>query len=277
MNTAIVIPTHNRLSYTQKVIPRLLEDPNEEFELYLWDNASSDETPEYLKSLKDPRIKAVHLNTTNAGQVGAMNWAWSQTSAELVGKLDNDCLATPGWTRTFAAAHRDIPHLGAVGMWHFFEDDFVYERARHKIQEFNGHRIFRHPWVAGSGFILKRRTFQEMGLWREGDMTGTTYYFMNMALAGYVNGWYYPLVYQEHMDDPKSSYCLIQDQESFDKHKAITFGLKANRYHDIDGRMKRRQEIVRNLLDDPYDARYYIGWRKRWRLFKYKLGRVFAK
>ena len=34
----------------------------------------------------------------------AMNRVRSKTKAELVGKLDNDCLVTPGWTRTLAWA-----------------------------------------------------------------------------------------------------------------------------------------------------------------------------
>jgi len=265
MNIAIVIPTHNRLSYTQKVIPCLLTDPTEEFELYLWDNASTDGTPEYLKSINDPRIKAVYLSNTNQGQVGAMNWAWSQTQAELVGKLDNDCLPTPGWTRIFAAAHRDIPQLGAVAMWHFFEDDFDYERAKHKIQEFNGHRIFRHPWVAGSGFLMKRKTFLEQGPWKTGDRVGTTYYFMNMAKAGYINGWYYPLVYQDHMDDPKSKHCRIKDAEVFDAYKNSTYGFKTSQYSDLSGRIRRNEEILGNLLDDPFEVSYYAPWRKKLR------------
>lgn len=153
MNVAIVLVTHNRLVYTRKSISRLLKDTNEEFDLYLWDNASTDGTREYLKNeVNDPRIVETVLSKENVGQAGAMNYVWSKTKAELVGKLDNDCLVTPGWTRTFAEAHRDIPELGAVACWHFFPDDFDYALAEHKIQAFNGHQIFRHPWVCGSGF-----------------------------------------------------------------------------------------------------------------------------
>ena len=276
MNLAIVIPTYNRLEYTQKVIQRLLEDSKEEFDLYLWDNASKDDTVEYLKSLDDPRIKEVHISKTNEGQMGAMNWAWSKTSAELVGKLDNDCLVTPGWTRVFAQAHKDIPELGAVCMWHFFDEDFDYERAKHKIQQFGGHKIFRHPWVAGSGFIMKRETFLKHGPWKAGDMVGTTYYFIKMASVGYINGWYFPFIFQEHMDDPKSSYCMIKDAESFKKHRDITFGLKAKQYHDLEGRLRRREEIIRNLLDDPYDPRYYTGWRSKVRKLKGRIKKLIS-
>lgn len=274
MSIALVLPTHNRLYYTQQTISRLLEDGAEEFELYLWDNASTDETPEYLKSLKDPRIQEVILSKDNVGQTGAMNYAWNKTKTELVGKLDNDCLVTPGWTSIFAQAHKDIPELGALGMWHFFIEDFDYERAKHKIQQFNGHQIFRHPWVAGSGFIIKRQTFIEQGPWKEGNMVGTTYYFLKMAMSNYINGWHYPLVLQEHMDDPKSSHCLIVDEESYRRFERITFGLKSGRYNDIAGRLMFREEIVRNLLDDPYEPRYYLGWRSKLRTLKSRMHKL---
>ena len=274
MNVAIVLVTHNRLEYTKKCIPRLLEDTTEQFDLYLWDNASTDQTPEYLKDgIDDPRIVEVILSKENVGQTGAMNYVWGKTKAELIGKLDNDCLVTPGWTRMFAQAHRDVPQLGAIGMWHFFLDDFNEARVRknNKIQEFNGHCVFQHPWVAGSGFILKRKTFLEQGLWKEGANVGTTYYFLQIACAGYINGWYYPLILQEHLDDPKNVNCLIRDEKSYEKHKNITYGLKQNNYSDIEGRLKRREEIVRNILDDPYESRYYIGWRRQLRNLKNRM------
>jgi len=269
MNITIVLPTHNRLEYTRKCLQHLLADPTEEFELYIWDNASTDDTPEYLTyGLKDPRIVKVVLSRENLGQTGAMNYAWNKTKSELVGKLDNDCLVTVGWTRKFAQAHRDITRLGAVACWHFFIDDFDLHRAEKKIQRFGNHRIFRHPWVCGSGFIMKRSTYQRYGPWQPGPGVGTTYYFLKMALGGEINGWYYPFVLQEHLDDPKNPNCVIKDAESFRKYRNITFGLKEGRYSNITDRLKWRQEIVRNLLDDPFEPRYYLPWHRRCRAVK---------
>ena len=45
----ILFVTHNRLDYTRKSLPRLLEDPSESFHLTIWDNASTDGTQEYLQ------------------------------------------------------------------------------------------------------------------------------------------------------------------------------------------------------------------------------------
>ena len=272
MNIAIVVVTHNRLEYTRKTIARLLDDSSEQFDLYLWDNASTDGTVEYLKDgVKDPRIAEVVTSKENVGQTGAMNYVWSKTKAELVGKLDNDCLVTPGWTRILARAHADIPELGAVACWHFFPEDFNYELAKHKIQRFGNHQIFRHPWVGGTGFLLKRKTFLELGRWDEGPNVGTTDYFLRMALAGYINGWYYPLIYQEHMDDPVSKHSLLKDDEAINSLYDVTYTLRNRDIRTMIKRMAWRKRVIRNLLCDPWDAKYYIGWRSRLRRVKSKL------
>ena len=274
MNVCIVLVTHNRLEYTKKTIARLLEDPGEEFELYIWDNASKDQTPEYLMDgIKDPRLAEVVLSKENAGQTGAMNYAWKKTKAELVGKLDNDCLVTPGWTRILSQAHIDIENLGAVACWHYPFDEFDESAARNagKIQTFDKHQIVRHPWVCGSGFIMKRKTFQKFGYWKDGCDIGTTDYFLNMALAGEINGWYYPLVLQEHMDDPRSKHSLVTDNESLREMYNVTFTLRKHKILDIKSRWGRRPMVLKNLNSEPWDAKYYVGWRGKLNKIKKRL------
>lgn len=255
MNIDLSFVTYNRLEFTKLSLESILADKSENFSLIIWDNASSDGTAEYLKNeVNDPRIKEIFLSSNNIGQTAAVNQIWANSKADLVGKLDNDCLVSPGWTHLFAKAHEDIPNLGVVAMWHFFENDFDYARAKHKIETINGHNIFRHPWTCGTGLLIKRETFKRLGPITSKAMPQ---YWMKMAKAGYINGFYYPLVFQEHMDDPKSSYCKIKDEKTFDRFRKITFGLQSNRYKDVEGRLRWRQEIIRNLMDDPFDVSYY--------------------
>jgi glycosyltransferase involved in cell wall biosynthesis len=265
----LVMMTFNRLEYTREALPALLRDPQEPFALTLWDNGSTDGTREYLQTVRDPRIVDLVFSEENRGQTWVTNKIWSESDADLVGKVDNDCVVTPGWTRTLARAHADLPELGVVGCWHFFEDDFDYERARHKIQRFGAHQILRHPWIDGSALLVKRRVFLENGPC--GEQEYLSGFWKRLALKGYVNGFYYPLILQDHLDDPLHPRCLIREEGAFDRHRAITQGLKAGRYADPEGRIRWRQEIVRNLLDDPWDPRAYVGWRDRWRRWRRRL------
>lgn len=255
--------THNRLAYTKLSLASVLSDPTEEFALTIWDNGSTDGTVEYLQNeVNDPRIRDIVLSKENVGQTAAVNEIWGRSKADLLGKLDNDCLMTPGWTRTLAQAHADIAELGVVACWHFAVEDFDYERAKHKIQAFGRHRIFRHPWTCGTGLLIKREMYERMGPIKD---RMTTQYWLKMAAAGYINGFYYPLICQEHMDDPKSRHCQTNTEEGLREHASVTASLQVRQFKNVGASLRWRQEIIRNLLDDPYEARYYLGWRRRWR------------
>ena len=268
----LIFVSFNRLDYTRKALASILADSSEQFNLYVWDNASKDGTQEYLKNeVKDPRIQDIILSKENIGQIAAANKIWTHSKADLLGKLDNDCLVSPGWTRILAKAHKDIERLGAIACWHYFSDDFDYERAKHKMQKFDNHQLLRHPTICGTGFLIKRDTFKKLG-----PIIGkaTTPYWLRMAMAGYVNGFYYPLVYQEHMDDPKSKYTMLKDEKSYQAAKKVTFNINSPGQETLADRWRWRQKVLDNLLDAPWDVKYYVGWRKKWRRFKGKLAEI---
>ncbi len=269
MTIDLVFITYNRLDYTKLALASVLADPTEEFSLTIWDNASTDGTDEYLKNeISDRRITDIIFSKENIGQTAATNKVWSSSKADLLGKLDNDCLVTPGWTRTLAEAHKDIPNLGVVACWHYFPEDFDYERAKHKIRRLGRHQILVHPWTCGTGLLTKRETFKRFGPIRN---KSTTAYWLKMAIAGYINGFYYPLIFQEHMDDPKSRHTKLKDEGSYQAAKKVTFNINYHGQDTLADRWRWRQEVLDNLLDGPWDAKYYIGWQHKFRSFKTKL------
>ena len=275
MTIDLVFITYNRLEYTKLALASVLAEPTEEFSLTIWDNASTDGTVEYLKNeVNDPRIVDMIFSKANVGQVTAVNEVWGRSQADLLGKLDNDCLVTPGWTRTLTEAHKDIADLGVVACWHYFPDDFDYERAKHKIQTFNGHQILRHPWTCGTGVLIKRDTFEKLG-----PMQGKTpwEYWLKMAMAGYINGFYYPFVYQEHMDDPRSKHSALKDEPSYQAAKRVTVTINRPGLETLADRWRCRQEILDNLLDEPWDVKYYVGWRGKLRALKGKWRRLLGE
>jgi glycosyltransferase involved in cell wall biosynthesis len=268
MKVHLVFVTHNRLAYTKLALVRLLADASEEFFLTIWDNGSTDGTAEYLKNeVNDPRIVDIVLQNENIGAAGAMREVWGTKETEFVGKVDNDCLVTPGWTRRLSEALRDIPRLGAVACWHYRLEDFDEQAARRagKVQQFGRHTIFRHPWVCGSGFLMKLATYRRYGLWDAGPDAGATGYFLKMAENGEVNGWYYPFILQEHMDDPMSSYSLLQNDESIKKMQSTTYVLRTHHITNMESRLKRRKVVLDNLCSGPWETKYYVGWRRKLR------------
>lgn len=244
----------------------LLRDEESEYELMIWDNFSVDGTKDYLLSLRDPRIVWTHFAEKNYGAMFALEHCWERSKREFLGKVDNDCLVATGWVNRLVEVHRDVPETGALACWHFREEDFDIVHARWKIRRFGRHRIFVHPWVCGSGFIMKRSCFDHVKFSSiESIDAGLTGYFINLSLAGYVNGWVYPLILQEHMDDPLSPHCLYSDDESLRALASVTVVLRSRRIKSIGERLQWRQRILKNLLFGPPDGAAYRGWRGRLR------------
>jgi hypothetical protein len=185
-----------------------------------------------------------------------VNEVWGESKADLLGKVDNDCLVTPGWTRTLAQAHDDIPKLGIVACWHYLPEEFDYERAKHKIQTFGRHKIFRHPWPDGTGLLFKRDIFEQFGP-IQGYMSK---HWIKIASAGYINGYYFPLIYVEHMDDLRSKHCLIH-RMSFDEACKYRPAYQDGRVRSQKQAEWSRRRNLKNLLTGTYDPKYYIGWR----------------
>lgn len=274
MKIDLIFITYNRLDYTKLALPALFADPTEEFSLVIWDNASTDKTVEYLKhEVNDHRIAEKVFSKDNVGLRGAVNYLFDKSSADLVGIIPNDFIVTPGWTRPLAQAHADIPELGMVACWHYLPEEFDYERAKHKIQTFGRHQIFRHPWTGGGAGLVKLKTVREFDpiQWQS-----TTKYWIKIASAGYINGYYFPLIYVEHMDDLFSKHSRF-NRMSFDE----AFKYKPS-YQE--GRITNQKQLewgrkiyLENLLTGPYDPKYYMGWRAKLKGIKFRINRFLMR
>jgi glycosyltransferase involved in cell wall biosynthesis len=263
MKIDLIFIAHNRLDYTKLALASVLADPLEEFRLTIWDNGSTDGTREYLSSVNDPRIVEKVFSEENLGLRGAVNYLFSKSSADLVGIVPNDLLVTPGWTRPLAQAHADVPEFGLLGCWHLGKEFFDESRARHKIQRYGHHQILRHPWTGGAGGLVKLKAVRECGL-LESD--GTPGYWRRMAMKGYVNGYYFPLVYVEHMDYPWSEHFAFESD--WEQWAQSSVGAKNHKFRSVEEAKAWHKIVVDNILDDPWDVKYYIGWRGKLRRIK---------
>lgn len=222
MKIKILMITFNRPEYTKLSLSCLCDTAPENARIVVWDNASSAETVGILKQFEGhPRIESIIYNKTNDKLHGPTNWFWMNSNdAELIGKVDDDCLVPDNWCEVLQQAHIDIPEAGVLGCWHFLPEDFNEEIAIKKIQTFAKHKIMRNCWVGGSGYLMKRVVIERIGYLRPKESFTT--YCIRAAAKGFINGWYYPFLYQEHMDDPRTEHTDIKSEDDFQRLKPLT-------------------------------------------------------
>lgn len=261
MNIRILMITYNRPVYTELSLKTLCGNTPENAKIIIWDNASNEETRSVIqKYANHPRIERIIFNPTNEKLRGPTNWFFENNrDADLISKVDDDCLVPARWCEILQQAHLDIPQAGILGCWRFFQEDFNEETAREKIFRYGQHRILRNCWVEGSGYLMKRAVLDEIGLIREGESFTT--YCIRAAAKGFINGWYYPFLYQEHMDDPRAEHTGMKTEEDFSRLiplSAATFNIDSK--DAWIQRLRMSAQKLQMYSIDPYD---FIGMRAR--------------
>lgn len=270
----VLMISYDRAAYTQRSLPRVLDTCDERTRVWLWHNGDHPETLEVVRSYADhPRVHEFHHSPENLRLREPTNWFFERSDGEFLSKVDDDGLMPEGWCDTLRQAHRDVPELGIVGCWRFREEDFVPELANRKIARFGDHQILQNCWVEGSGYVMKRRVVDTVGPIRDGE--SFSQYGIRAALAGFVNGWYYPFLYQEDMDDPRSPYTLKRTQEDFERYASLSqqrFGVET-----LEQCIERQRMCALEVQEASPDPRDYVGWRGRLRRLRTRLfdrGRV---
>jgi hypothetical protein len=255
----ILMVTYNRPEYTRLAVARLLESCDESMRVWLWHNGEHADTLDVVHSFADhPAVHRFHHSLKNRGLREPTNWVWQNASGSFLSKVDDDCLVPDGWAQTLRQALTDVPELAVVGCWRFREEDFVPEIAERKLKTLaGGHRILQNCWVQGSGFLLRREAVDRHGLLR--PKQSFPEYCKRLAYSGWLVGWYFPFLYEEHMDDPRSPYTLISSDEALDRMRPLTADRVGIRTRDA--RIRQIRLFAMQCQAASTDPRQFVGWR----------------
>jgi glycosyltransferase involved in cell wall biosynthesis len=110
---SIVMPTFNRGAILRGSLESALALDEENFEIIVVDDGSTDSTRTELENIRDPRLSVVHL-PGNSGANAARNVGISQARAPYVAFLDSDDIYLPGRLRQPLSIFRQHPNIGIV-------------------------------------------------------------------------------------------------------------------------------------------------------------------
>ncbi len=136
MKVAVVILNWNGKDLLAKFLPSVLEN-SDEATIYVADNASTDDSVEFLKD-NYPQVKIIQ-NKVNGGYAQGYNEALSSLTEDLFVLLNSDVEVTPGW----------LPPLIKE-----FESDSKLFAAQPKILDYKNKDSFEYAG-AGGGFLDK--------------------------------------------------------------------------------------------------------------------------
>jgi len=256
----VLMITYKRAEFTKLSLRRLLESCDETMRVWVWHNGDDRDTLEVVRSFEQhPRFHRLQVSPANVKLREPTNWFWANSDGAYLSKVDDDCLVTDGWAQTLRSAHDCAPRLGLIACWLFYPEDYVAELAERKMATVNGgHRVMTHAFVQGSGYVMKRAVYQQLGPIKEQESFTT--YGIRAAYHGWINGWYHPFIRHDHMDDARSPNYPFKNDEDFRKQLSLS---KANfSISSIAQAQQFSRNLARRVQEEIIDPRNHFGWRK---------------
>ncbi len=109
-----LIAVHNGAATVEEAVRSVLQQTLKDIEIVIVDDGSTDDSPEIIKRLADPRIRLVS-NDANKGLSWSLNRGWGQSRGEYVARMDADDLCMPGRAEKQVAFLDAHPGIAVVG------------------------------------------------------------------------------------------------------------------------------------------------------------------
>jgi len=176
---SVIILTRNRPEYLVRAINSVLTQTFTDFEIIIIDDASTDDTPEVIKSFHDPRIISIR-NNVNRGEAGSRNQGVNAAKGEFVSFLDDDDEWLPrkldAQVNKFKNSKKET---GCIYTWHCRVDLQTGEKIKETKYQKNGNifkEMFEGNWVGTpSTVMVKKECFQLVGGFDESIGFSTDY------------------------------------------------------------------------------------------------------
>lgn len=198
MGTSIVILTHNKLNYTKLCIDSIRQyTKDEDYEIIIVDNNSTDETREWLAANEDLRVI---LNNENMGFPKGCNQGIEISNKENdILLLNNDVIVTENWLSNLRRCLYSDDKIGAVGpvtnSASYGQSIPVNHSSIGEIHKFSSafNKSNKNLWerrikLIGFCFLIKREVVDKVGLLDERFFPGNFEdddYSMRIVKEGY--------------------------------------------------------------------------------------------
>jgi glycosyltransferase involved in cell wall biosynthesis len=108
----VIIPSYNRSNFLGEAVASVLSQIFEDFELIVVDDGSTDETPELMRAISDPRVR--YLPRSHRGISASLNAGLHAARGKYVARLDSDDLWLPDMLSTLVGVLEAKPEIGVA-------------------------------------------------------------------------------------------------------------------------------------------------------------------
>ena len=178
---SVLMAVKNAMPFLPEAIESILSQSFQDVEFIIVDDHSKDETPDYLATLHDRRIRC--LQSPHQGQTLALNFGLASAQAPWIARMDGDDVSLPERLAKQWQALERCPEAVLVSADYYFCDQALNVQATIRLNAEDPGFLhyfqtrqnpFCHPVMMFSkpaaqrlgGYPERLRTAQDYGLWR---------------------------------------------------------------------------------------------------------------
>jgi len=186
MNTSVIIPVFNQLSYTKICIESIKKNNSDiAYEIIVINNGSTDGTEEYLK-----QAGIVYINNKeNLGAAKAWNQGIKQSKGDYLFIINNDIIVCKDWIKNLINIYNSEKNIGILSPA-TREGELNYDFDEYSKKFIDKMKTIRQEGFFGWCIVIKKDRFEKTGLFCEEFETGIgedTDFFIRLKKYGYKN------------------------------------------------------------------------------------------
>ncbi len=160
---SVILPVYNSEKYIREAVQSILNQTFTDFELLIFNDASTDNTLNILREFKDSRIQIIN-NEVNLRVVKTLNKGLDLAKGEFIARMDADDIAHAERFSKQLNYFKNHPQVDFCGTWvqNFGAEDLIM-RAAYTHDNIKARLLFLNP-VFHPSVMFKRDSFKKYNL-----------------------------------------------------------------------------------------------------------------
>ncbi|PLX78348.1 MAG: hypothetical protein C0616_14750 [Desulfuromonas sp.] len=159
----VLMPVYNGSGYLQSAVESVLGQTLRDFELLVIDDGSTDDTPEYLRTIADPRLRVIR-HDINRGLASCLNDGLAAARAPYIARMDSDDICLPERLAVQFDFLERNPAIDVCGSWveTLGKEPEVWEYPA-SPEDVHAGMLFQST-IAHPSVMLRKESFKAAGL-----------------------------------------------------------------------------------------------------------------
>lgn len=184
---SVIMSAYNEEAYIESSIRSILNQTEQDFEIIIFDDCSTDSTTDIIEGIKDERIR-LYKNEENCGLTRNLNKGLQLAEGKYIARMDGDDLSLPERFEKQIRYFEEHPDVILIScQTQNFGESFLCWKLKESSEELKIRMLVR-PVFAHPGFMMKRELRDKGFYYDETFRTAQDYEFASRVAGEYQIG-----------------------------------------------------------------------------------------